>query len=271
MRSVHLAPLALMTLIPASLGWLEAPQKAPTLHGVWSQAAPVEDGDPVRFYYFHPGGIGLFRYGRQGLTFTRSFRYQVEGKELALTFTKSGEAHRLGFTLTKDALVLKADPALGGEQRYTRRGAGSGHTLGSEHPLARMWKHVTADTSGQERFHMYQLEAPALDGRGVGWYHEGDYSDWSTEALTYRRVGDQLVLQFSLRGETQTTAMTLGKDEAGEAYLELGEDPRNFWHPRRYLDAGPGFSVSLEGEPMPYYIAGHGAGASEGHGCPHAR
>jgi hypothetical protein len=268
MRLSRLAPLALLLLVPLTVGWLRAPAPAPSLLGVWTQPAPVRDGDPVRFYYFHTGGIGLFRYGRQGLTYTRSFRYTQQGDALALTFTKTGEVHRVPFVLTEDALVLKEDPAQGGEQRYTRRGHGSGHAAGATHPLARMWKHVTADASGQERFHMYQLEAPAIDGRGVGWYHEGDYSDWSTEALTYRKVGDNLVLQFNLRGELHTSPLVFGQAPDGVATLELGEDPRNFWHPRRFLDDGPGFRVSLAGEPLPYAPA---PAVDAAHGCPHAR
>lgn len=263
-------PAVILLAAPALAAWLAAPEAEPTLLGMWSQTTPSNEGDPVRFYYFHDGGIGLFRYGKMGLTQTRSFRYSVQEDRLQMVFIRSGASHSVPFTLVDGALELAEDPMLGGKQAYRRKGSGGGHgAAASKHPLARMWKHVETDQMGQETFHMYQLQAPALDGRGVGWYHVGDYSDWSTEALTYRRTGDTLVLEFTLRGERARTKVEI--EGHHHRALVLEQDPRNFWHARRYRDDGPGFSVTLDGEPMPYAVRGHGGASDAPEECPHAR
>ncbi len=259
----------LLLAVPALCAWLAVPAAEPDVQGLWSQTTPVVEGDPVRFYYFHTGGIGLFRYGKMGLTQTRSFSYVVEGEEITLTVLKTGKVYAVPFTIEDGALSLKVDPMLGGPQTYRKEVATSGHGFKSpqDHPLARMWKHTLTDAHGQERFFMYQLQAPALDGRGVGWYHEGDYMNWSTESLTYRRSGDQLILQFSLRGEDARTGLRIDA-EGPHRSLHLSQDPRNFWHPRSYRDTGPGFGVLLDSEPMPYRVPGH-HGASQG--CEYAK
>ncbi len=256
--------VALLITVPALCAWPTTPAAEPAVQGLWSQTTPQVEGDPVRFYYFHTGGIGLFRYGKMGLTQTRSFRYAVQGEQIQLTVLKTGEVHTVPFTLSEGTLNLKADPMLGGAQTYKKQAASSGHGLKSAeaHPLARMWKHTLKDANGQERFSMYQLQAPALDGRGVGWYHEGDFMDWSTESLTYRKSGEQLTLQFTLRNEEARTEVQI-EAKGPHRSLALSKDPRNFWHPRRYRDAGPGFGVLLESEPMPYRVPGH-HGASQG-------
>lgn len=259
---------ALLLTVPVLGAWLTAPASPPSVLGMWSQTEPVREGDPVRFYYFHSGSIGLFRYGKMGLTQTRSFRYALEDDKLRLTFLKSGDTHVVPFEIEDGALVLADDPMLGGKQTYRHKPLARGQNLEAmDHPLSRMWKHVTRDKYGQETFHMYQLQAPALDGRGVGWYHEGDHMDWTTEALTYRKTGDKLLLDFTLRGEQAVTPVELGEGPHGR-YLELERDPRNFWHKRRYPDGGPGFSVTLEHEPMPYFVPGHGLGQGGGHAVP---
>lgn len=265
-RTLPLAAVLLVT--PALAAWFSAPEAAPdSLHGMWSQTEAVKTGDPVRFYYFHPGSIGLFRYGRMGLTYTKSFHYTVEEDVVAITFLKSGETHRVKYELrgSPKALVLHGDPVMGGDQTY-RLKPPAASVATAEHPLSRMWTHKTKDGQGQEGFHMYQLQAPALDGRGVGWYHEGDFREWSTETLHYRKTGAQFFLTYDLRAETHVTTLTLGEDAQGR-YFELAEDPRNFWHGRRYGDGGPGFSLTLETEPMPYFVPGHGAGHGGGHGA----
>lgn len=268
-RTVSLA--ALLITVPALAAWLTAPEAEPSLQGLWSQTSPVKEGDPVRFYYFHTGGIGLFRYGKVGLTQTRSFRYQVEDGALQLSILKTGETHTVPFSIEGGALELKTDPMMGGAQSYRKQSATSGHGLSGaqDHPLARMWKHTSSDAAGQESFQMYQLQAPAIDGRGVGWYHEGDFMDWSTESLTYRKTADQLALQFTLRGEEASTKVTI-TEQGPHRRLSLSEDPRNFWHARSYMDTGPGFGVLLDGEPMPYRVAGHHGDSGGSEGCPHA-
>ena len=36
-----------------------------------------------------------------------------------------------------------------------------------------------------------------------------------------------------------------GRDAEGRRFLEVAEDPRDFWHPHRYLDMGPSFGAAL--------------------------
>ncbi|MEO1230235.1 MAG: hypothetical protein AAFZ18_15135 [Myxococcota bacterium] len=297
---MRIRPLFVLSLVVAGLSsaaFLGAPKpdtpaSAVDLHvasapllGLWQATRPEKEGDPVRFYYFHNGGIGLVRYGRMGLTYTRSFHWKVldaaaEGStgRLALVFTKTGAHHDVSFVLESEQAILHLpeDPAFPGNHRYTKDVRPRGVDFGAqEHPLARLWIQHTRDTRGGQGFRMYQLQAPTIDGRGVGWYHEGDMSDWSTETLTYRRTGESLELYFPVRGERFSSALTLtGEGEA--RILTLAEDPRNFWHARSYQDGGPGFTVALEGQPLPYSVPGFGphralgAGLSGGHGHGHA-
>jgi hypothetical protein len=92
-------------------------------------------------------------------------------------------------------------------------------------------------------FAMYQLQPQAIDGRGVGWYHRGDYDEWLTESLTYRQSGDKITLGFTLRHETQQTPLEIGEAADGARTLTLAEDPRDFWRAHTYRDMGPSFAV----------------------------
>ena len=276
-NSVRMRRMVLLSLIvPVLVAWIKIPggdAVAPTqassqeILGLWSRFAPEKEGDRQRFYYFHTGGIGLFRYGKMGLSYTQTFKYSVDAERITLTFNKSGAEHVVPYAVRDGRLTLTDDPKMGGEQVYTKRGLGKGagyHAF--DHPLARLWTEVTKDSKGQVGFRMYQLQAPTIDGRGVGWYHEGDFFEWSTETLQYRRTGDRLELRFPVRAERFVTTVTDGEAD-GTRTLRLDEDPRNFWHPRTYADGGPGFTMSVAGVPLPYHVPGHGAYA--GHGCPH--
>src|SRR5688572_24867681 len=47
---------------------------AHAISGLWSRWPELRAEDaPVRFYFFHPDGIGLYRYGKLGLNTTNSF------------------------------------------------------------------------------------------------------------------------------------------------------------------------------------------------------
>lgn len=285
-RSTLLVPFAGLSAM--CLAFLSVPSpkrcpvKAPSPHhptvpledhtellGLWQATTPEKEGDTVRFYYFHTGGIGLVRYGKMGLTYTRSFGWQVAEGDLVLVFTKTGTHHRVRFQLDGDALLLPTDPAFPGSHRYQRdvrpRSQDCGPLTPKTHPLARLWIEPTVDRKGSEGFRMYQLQAPTIDGRGVGWYHEGDMSDWSTETLTYRRTGDTIELVFPVRGERFSSEIRI--DTSEPRTLTLAEDPRNFWHSRTYKDQGPGFTATVQGLPLPYMIPGHPPGRALEAGC----
>lgn len=282
-RSFIVLSLVMLPLLGGWIRWTE-PESAnassakaqKALLGLWSRFQPETEGDPQRFYYFHTGGLGLFRYGRMGLSYTQTFGYEVKGGRLKLTFNKTGEQHDVAYRIEGDVLKFVDDPRIGGPQAYTRRkmdSAAQYHAFG--HPLARLWTQSTKDRKGSEGFRMYQLQAPTIDGRGVGWYHEGDFYEWSTETLQYRRTGSRLSLFFAVRNETHVTDLAEGEQD-GVRTLSLAEDPRNFWHPRTYRDGGPGFTVSLAGAPLPYRVPGHmgacfgSADCSETPACPHS-
>ena len=267
----------------------DAPRPAERIRGMWSKFTPGNDTDPTRFYYFHDGGIGLFRYGKRGLNQTNSYTYQVDDKTIRFRMVKSGDVFESEYSVDKEGnatwLTIKRDPRMGGEQRYkyvpapAKVGYGYGANADKDHPFARLWIQTSKDSKGQETFRLYQLEAPTLDGRGIGWYHEGNYEDWTTEALSYRKTDGKLELYFPVRDERITTRMNEGRGQDGKRFIHLAEDPRNFWHPRSYKDGGPGFTALIEGGPVPYRvhlmarhilstIPGH-RGGGQGRACPH--
>jgi hypothetical protein len=256
-RAVDLTALVIAAAAtPAVVRWLgpDDPASAiavtPTavaadpLVGLWSAHDDGGAGTPVAFYYFHGDGHGLYRYGRVGLTNTNSFDYTVEGDHLALHFRKTGARHRVRFAIEHDGgaavLVLVDDPKGAGTVRYRQRrndpvehdAAGAGRVDG------RLWLDRVPYATGGYGFSLYQLRAGGIDGRGTGWFHRGDFDDWTTEALGYRIVGDRLELEFASGDRHATTFVRV----AGEpASLTLHEDPRDFWHAHRYVDAGPSF------------------------------
>jgi len=267
----------------------------PRLVGLWHRHDAVRDGDPLAFYYFHPAGFGIYRYGRVGLTNTHSFDFASDADTLELRFRKTGVAHAPGYHIEDDAhgtwLVLRGDPReAGAEVRYRRapdpthactygpleltsRPSGpdlpsrpSGPDLPSRpsgpdlpsRPFGpdlhttpgpaqalggRLWGEEQRYATGGMGFAMYQLQPQAIDGRGVGWYHRGDYDEWLTESLTYRQSGDRITLGFTLRHESQLTALEIDETADGTRTLTLAEDPRDFWRAHTYRDMGPSFAT----------------------------
>ncbi|MBX2810156.1 MAG: hypothetical protein KTR25_00035 [Myxococcales bacterium] len=262
--ALGLAPLTTAFLLPPLKKNVdsEAPkviQNAESLLlGLWNATAPEKEGDMVRFYYFHPGNIGLIRYGRLGLSYTQVFHWRVlPGSELTLTFTKTGELRRVKYHLDKGQAELRFDddPVFAGSQTYRKRSPQRTHASkkkGGQHPFARLWVHETKGRNNARTFRMYQLQPPTIDGRGVGWFHEGDMAEWSTETLTYRQTNNRLTLDFPVRNERHSTSIELS-GEGPNRTLIVKDDPRNFWHQRAYKDGGPGFTTMLENEPLPYH------------------
>lgn len=233
------------------------PAQTDALAGIWWRFEPRAEGDDVRFYYFHGDGKGLYRYGRMGLSNTHSFDYAVDGGQLKLRFRKTGETHAIPFDLEladangRDFLTLRSDPREGGtEIQYYRdhRGPISPHAqrdnpLGPP-PAGHMWIDHRRYATGGAGFAFYQFRPAGIDGRGVGWFHRGDFDDWSTEALTYRITGERIELTFDLAQEHSITAFKVVKTAEGRELI-LAEDPRDFWHAHRYIDAGPSFGMAL--------------------------
>ena len=256
-----------LLVLPLTAAWLKYPFGGPNTEetarrteamilGLWAQYVPKNAGDPERFYYFHKGGIGLFRYGRRGLTYTQTFRYDVNAKTLKLVFIKSGERFKIPYSIQKDQLTLGADPKMGGEQTYTKRPPQPVPAMAGAHPLARMWTKRVVDRKGNVEFRTYQLQAPGPQGRGTGWYHEGDEEEWSTESFSYHRTADWIALSFPVRKEHVVSNVEEGKDGRIRTFT-LVEDPRNYWHRRTYRDEGPTLPLRIADAPLPFYVPGH--------------
>lgn len=255
-------PAAEPCAVPAAPEQAEDP-----LRGLWMRYEGRGEGDPLRFWYFHGDGKGLYRYGKVGLANTHSFDYSVSRSgELSLRFRKRGEEHHTRAIVEVDEdgtwLRFAEDPRERGA-RYRKVETDLGRATLADAAAAkpgigdRIWIDYRNLATGGAEFHMYQLAATAIDGRGVGWFHRGDFDDWSTESLTYRVDGDRLELFFDLREEPNTTEFRLVQGERGRE-LVLEEDPRDYWAAHRYLDGGRSFGsaafepiVALQGELEP--------------------
>ncbi|MEZ4453459.1 MAG: hypothetical protein R3B09_28625 [Nannocystaceae bacterium] len=237
---------------------------ADPLVGVWHRFPAHSEGDLIRFYYFHGDGHGLYRYGKVGLTNTHAFDYQVVGGRVELRFRKTGERREVDFAIEEDDarpgrtwLVLADDPREQGEVRYFRDaapaelGACEGGEAAGEAIDNRLWIDQRSHAAGGLGFTMYQLQRQTIDGRGVGWFHRGDYDEWTTEALTFRRQGDVLTLHFMLSGESTSARIQVERDDRGRT-LEIAGDPRDYWHDHRYLDGGPSFAGAAADEAIPW-------------------
>lgn len=263
--------LAAALAAPVPEDTCEATAVDPRLVGVWHRFEATAEGDLLRFYFFHPDGFGLYRYGKVGLTNTHSFNYSAEGGRLELVFRKTGERHALPYRIEQEGghawLVLDDDPREAGGARYFRaadpageaacadlaglvdmsRGTGpDGQDPKTSHAPAigdRLWGEEVRYATGGMGFSIYQLQRQSIDGRSVGWHHRGDYDEWTTETLTYRQRGDRLALTFPLRHDAVVTPITVAETAEGRT-LHLADDPRDFWRPHTYRDMGPSFAAA---------------------------
>jgi hypothetical protein len=267
---------------------------AQDLKGLWSRYPDSgrDDADPVAFYYFHDGGIGLYRYGRIGFNTTNSYTWAVgehQGQPiLGLRYKKTGEVQHLRISVDADGrktLTIEADPKQPGEKAsryvYVPPPSQSPTTMMSMQlgdllppqasPAAytslsgtvdavsagtaviddRLWIDQKRFATGGIGFQLYQLRKAGIDGRGTGWFHVGDYDDWSTESFSFRirrataeGQKNALDLRFGLRDETSSTGFVV--DTSGpHRLLGLVSDPRDFWAPHTFVDAGPSFAALL--------------------------
>ncbi len=233
------------------------------LPGLWQRYETLHEGDPMRFYFFHPDGFGIYRYGKVGLTNTHSFDYRGSQGVADLHFRKTGEAEAVGYRFEekdgREWLVLAGDPREdAAEVRYFRVGDAAAIDCAFG-PLTlpdmaappqtgalgnRLWGEEIRYPTGGMGFAIYQLQPQAIDGRGVGWFHRGDYDEWTTESLTYRQQSERLALSFPLRHEALSTTLTLWTAGDGVRRLRIDEDPRDFWRPHTYRDMGPSFACT---------------------------
>jgi len=260
---------------PTTTTVMQEPVTTLALRGLWSRypdAGGKEDA-PVAFYYFHDGGIGLYRYGRLGHNTTNSYDWVTTGDGdnggmLVLSYRKTGAVQHSRVRIERDgsgrrALVVENDPKNPGQptSRYVYVPPPSFTAQAPDLALDaltgafavgvddRLWIDQLPFKTGGMGFSLYQLRKAGIDGRGTGWHHVGDYDDWSTEALSYRLLrGDSgpngIDLVFSLRQERHTTALRLdgtGKNRT----LTLASDPRDFWAAHTFKDGGPSFAGLL--------------------------
>ena len=220
------------------------------LAGIFHALEPVADdaldGD-VRFYYFHGNGIGLLRYGKVGLNNTESFHYQTRGDVLSLRFNKTGHfvTTRYAITTEGDDVVLSLPELTHQDDRRLVKEEGSemaslNRPTGTQ--FDRMWTMLEQHAGGGVSFKIYQLRKADDAGHGQGFFHQGDFDNWSTERLDYHRGDEDITFHFTLKGEKATTAFTL--DEHHDLpLLVFDKDPRHFWSTTHYWDGGESFSV----------------------------
>ena len=236
--------------------WSRHHEADDALHGLWIQSPVRVPKDEMRFYYFHPGGAGLYRYGQAGYNQTHSFDWSVRGDEVRLHFRKTGETAttriRLGGRGDERTLTMLEDPRGPGIVTYRRVPSALTEGLG---PLAipdglgsdgailvgRIWVDQTAYATGGAGFRMYQLSEHETEaGWRIGWHHLGDHDDWTTERFDYRANEGLLDVRFLVRGDEARLPISLDHI-AGRARLVLERDPRNFLQRTRLLDGGPSF------------------------------
>jgi hypothetical protein len=229
-----------------------AESKVDRLAGMWSRYDCASEGDPVRFWYFHGDGHGLYRYGQVGLNYTQSFDYRVDGERIELRFRKSGEVHQTILHIedhpNERKLSFADDPRESGASYHWTRGPLGGfeaEEVGGAGLGDHLWIDYRTFATGGAGFRFYQLAEQAIDGRGIGWFHLGDFDEWSTESLAYRQTADRIEFQFPIRAERHETGFEI-RTGADPTELSLAIDPRDYGLSHRYADGGRSFGhVSL--------------------------
>ncbi len=268
--------------MPAEPSKMEGADFTKALQGVWNRFEGRSEGQDMRIWLFHPEGHGFYRYGQVGHTRTQIFDYQVEGvakyveeadramgATLKLKFRKNGEEHhlrtRIGIRNGQRFLQFDNDPRESGAVYWSKEGGKSHGVRGVDDEVKswrvvreevpeseeegkgiglgnRMWIDRREYASGGYDFRFYQLSVTAMDGRGVGWYHEGDLDEWTTESLSYRIDGSHLEIFFDLREEFMRTPYSITPGAKGRV-LRLAQDPRDFAMAHEYLDMGRSFAM----------------------------
>ncbi|NJK88554.1 MAG: hypothetical protein HC923_03580 [Myxococcales bacterium] len=234
-------------LAPLLGGWLtlDEPNAGPRhLRGIWDREG-ASDLKRVDFYYFHQGDLGLFRFGTTDRNHTEMFRFKKTWRGLEISFKRTGERAFSKMQLVerpdgRRALVLESDPRNGGRRTtYVHRAAPTSQLVpAAKDDFARMWMHRRPRLHGGLDFRIYQFQPANASGHGRGWYHEGDYDEWTTESLTYHKGQDTLHLRFDEPREIAASPYQLNRSRKA-AVLGLDADPRWFGRPSRFEDTGP--------------------------------
>lgn len=260
------------TVSPESTG----PAKAPKwLHGLWMRADIETWSEDVQFHYFHDDGkIGLYRYGKRCLNNTHSYNYFIDEKCdgaaknqscVKFQYRKSGQTYASRVTHEKrgedEFLTIAKDPEHGRRVKYKLvRPPVDGNELGVSADWDRMWTNISEFKTGGIGFSIYQFKKPGMDHRGIGWFHKGDFDDWSTESLTYRRrlkpnATDKggLELEFTCaKAKERTPFHVTGTDKKA---LKLKKDPRNYWASSTYQDGGQSFVADASTAELPFALS----------------
>lgn len=168
--------LSLIVVVPVLVGWitLRKPAAPNVLVGVWASAGV--EGEPRSTWQFGRDGTGRHQLKRDDSTRTRTFAYTVDGSVVNVTFDADGRQHSIPFAAVDGNLRLATTLFDGGGRAFVKV---TSHTADPSiyGAYGRWWE----DGS----FEMYQMLAPNWGGRGRGWVHSGDTSDWTTNAFEY--------------------------------------------------------------------------------------
>ncbi len=253
------------------------------LFGLWDLSRSEKPSSKSeRYYYFHPEPnskgqyIGLYRYGTKTLNATRSFTWSLKNNEVKFVMNNTKHKYRSEVKVTKSGrirhakFVLQNDPFnLGEKSTFKLRPMEASNDLNDvvrtldlarnipfresmleAHPmlqssskLARVW--FDFQDKNRQRFRMYQFARNNPSDVNRGWYHEGDFSDWTTETFEYtthtkRDGSEEFVFKFLDRKQKAKAKFKI-ESKGEKNSIIIVNDPRNYGLTTRYSDEGPSF------------------------------
>ena len=246
MRRSILIPL--IALLPAVVGWFkwssDADQNrdpATAMVGLWTLTSPPAT-DVDRLWHFGRKGKGHTRTEHPDGSYTKTFRYQVdvEAALIHVTFDSGGPAQAMSYRLQGDALTLDVDA--GSDTPVTLKRRPYADYNPSIYATYGTWSADGSDRS------MFQLLAPNFVGKGTGWHHRGNDTEWKSEPVRYSRYGQFLYLTYPNRKEP--SLVVLRRISTNAMYFRHDLDPDT--QTCSYLHVRASFSRWLAGVPLPY-------------------
>ncbi len=201
--------LSLIVVVPLLVGWitLRKPVAPNALVGVWTAAGV--DGQSRSTWQFGRKGKGRHQLKNGRSTRTRTFAYEVDGTVVNITFDADGQRHSSPFAAVDETLRLATDLFDGGDRAYAKV---TNHEAPSVYGAYATW--------GEDgSFEMYQMLAPNWGGRGRGWVHTGNASDWTTKPFEYSASRRSLFLtsnnqlQVAFRVAATSALYRMSQDE----------------------------------------------------------